>query len=124
MPALVIEGVSFGAAFGRSKKLMDQDPTGVGAGVVALYIVSYVVAIVCFPVAYFMLGLMAHIPVVGVPLGIFFFMAIINLYWSVSGWLKISYATCFYLWARECEARGVKDASFAPAPLRAALEAA
>jgi hypothetical protein len=124
MPALVIEGVSFGAAFGRSKKLMAQDPTGVGAGVVALYIVSYVVAAVCFPVAYFMMGLLAHIPVIGVPLGAFIGMGIINLYWSVSGWMKISYSTCFYLWARECEQAGRQDQALAPAPLRAALEAA
>jgi hypothetical protein len=124
MPALVIEGVSFGAAFGRSKKLMDQDPTGVGAGVVALSIISYAVAAVCFPLAYFIMSLFARIPVVGIPLGAFLGMAVINLYWSVSGWLKISYATCFYLWARECEAQGRQDASLAPAPLRAALEAA
>jgi FHA domain len=124
MPALVIEGVSFGAAFGRSKKLMAQDPTGVGAGVVSLYIVSYVVAAICFPLAYFIMGLLAHIPVIGVPLGAFIGMGIINLYWSVSGWMKISYSTCFYLWARECEQAGRQDHALAPAPLRAALEAA
>jgi hypothetical protein len=124
MPALVIEGISFGAAFGRSKKLMDQDPTGVGAGVVALSIISYAVAAICFPASYFVMTLFAKIPVVGIPLGVFFGMAIINLYWAVSGWMKISYATCFYLWARECEAQGRQDASLAPAPLRAALEAA
>jgi uncharacterized membrane protein YccF (DUF307 family) len=124
MPALVIEGVSFGEAFGRSKKLMDQDPTGVGAGVVALSIISYAVAFVCFPLSYFMMGLLAHIPIIGIPLGAFVGMAIINAYWAISGWMKISYATCFYMWARQCEATGRQDASLAPAPLRAALEAA
>ncbi len=124
MPALVIEGVSFHDAFGRSKKLMDHDPTGVGAGVVALSLISYVVAAVCFPVAYFAMNLLGHIPLVGMPLGAFVGMGIINLYWSVSGWMKISYATCFYMWARECEAHGRTDHALAPAPLRAALEAA
>jgi hypothetical protein len=124
MPALVIEGVSFGAAFGRSKKLMDQDPTGVGAGVVALSIISYAVAAVCFPASYFMMRLLGHIPVIGLPLGAFVGMGIVNLYWSVSGWMKITYATCFYMWARECEATGRQDQALAPAPLRAALEAA
>jgi hypothetical protein len=121
MPALVIEGVSFGAAFGRSKKLMDQDPTGVGAGVVALSIVSYAVAAICFPLSYFMMRIGGYIhPAVGALLG----MLIVNLYWSVSGWMKIAYSTCFYMWARECEAKGSQDHALAPAPLRAALEAA
>jgi hypothetical protein len=38
--------------------------------------------------------------------------------------MKISYATCFYLWARHCEEQGSQDPALAPAPLRAALEAA
>jgi hypothetical protein len=121
MPALVIEGVSFGAAFGRSKKLMDQDPTGVGAGVVAMSITSYIVAAVCYPASYFMFRVFAHIhPAVGAFMG----MLMVNLYWSVSGWMKIAYSTCFYMWARECETNGVADANLAPAPLKAALQAA
>jgi hypothetical protein len=121
MPALVIEGVSFGAAFKRSKQLMDHDPTGVGAGIVAMSITSYIVAAVCFPLAWFTMRLVAHVhPAVGALAG----MLIVNLYWAVSGWMKISYATCFYLWARECERTRSKDHALAPLPLRHALDAA
>jgi hypothetical protein len=121
MPALVIEGVSFGEAFGRSKKLMDQDPTGVGAGVVAMSITSYVVAIICFPLAWFLMRALGSI---SAPIGMLASMLIINLYWAVSGWMKIAYATCFYMWARECERVGNSDHALAPLPLRAALDAA
>jgi hypothetical protein len=121
MPALVIEGVSFGAAFKRSKELMDHDPTGVGAGVVAMSITSYIVAFICFPLAWFTMRLLGHIhPAIGMLGG----MLIVNLYWAVSGWLKIAYATCFYIWARECERMGSKDHALAPRPLRTALDAA
>ena len=121
MPALVIEGVSFGDAFKRSKALMDQDPTGVGAGVVAMSLTSYIVAAICFPLAYVLLHAGAHIhPAVGALLS----MLIVNLYWAVSGWMKIAYATCFYMWARECERTGTTDHALAPIPLRTALDAA
>jgi hypothetical protein len=121
MPALVIEGVSFGAAFKRSKELMDHDPTGVGAGVVAMSITSYVVAIVCFPLAWFVMRVVGH---VSAPVGMLLGMLIINGYWAISGWMKIAYATCFYMWARECERVGGADHALAPLPLRAALDAA
>jgi hypothetical protein len=120
MPALVIEGVSFGDAFKRSKVLMDQDPTGVGAGIVAMSITSYIVAAVCFPLSYVVMRTLGHIhPAIGA-LGA---MLIVNLYWAVSGWMKISYSTCFYMWARECERTGSTDHSLAPLPLRTALDA-
>jgi hypothetical protein len=121
MPALVIEGVSFGDAFKRSKTLMDQDPTGVGAGVVAMSITSYIIAAVCFPLAYVLLRFGAvHIhPAVGALLS----MLVVNLYWAVSGWMKIAYSTCFYMWARECERTGATDHALAPLPLRTALDA-
>jgi pSer/pThr/pTyr-binding forkhead associated (FHA) protein len=121
MPALVIEGVSFGAAFKRSKALMDQDPTGVGAGIVAMSITSYLIAAVCFPLAYVVLRAGAHIHVAVGALGA---MIVVNLYWAVSGWMKIAYATCFYMWARECERTGSQDHALAPLPLRTALDAA
>ena len=121
MPALVIEGVSFGDAFKRSKALMDRDPTGVGAGIVAMSITSYIVAAVCFPLAYVLLHAGAHIhPAIGALLS----MLVVNLYWAVSGWMKIAYATCFYMWARECERTGSTDHALAPLPLRTALDAA
>lgn len=120
MPALVIEGVSFGDAFKRSKALMEHDPTGVGAGIVAMSITSYLVAAVCFPLSYVLLRAGAHIhPAVGALLA----MLIVNLYWAVSGWMKIAYSTCFYLWARECERTGTQDHALAPVPLRTALDA-
>ncbi|MGZ3429934.1 MAG: hypothetical protein ACXVCV_24960, partial [Polyangia bacterium] len=120
MPALVIEGVSFGDAFKRSKTLMDQDPTGVGAGVVAMSITSYLIAAVCFPLAYLLLQAGAHIhPAIGALLS----MLVVNLYWAVSGWMKIAYSTCFYMWARECERTGTTDHALAPIPLRTALDA-
>jgi hypothetical protein len=121
MPAMVIEGVPFGAAFKRSKELMAQDPTGVGAGVVAMYLTSTIASLVIFPTAYFalrFLSIYVH-PVAG---AIVFFL-LVNLYWSVSGWMKISYATCFYLWARECERNKSQDHALAPLPLRAAIDA-
>ena len=120
MPALVIEGVSFGDAFKRSKALMEHDPTGVGAGIVAMSITSYLIAAVCFPLSYVLLRAGAHLhPAVGALLA----MLIVNLYWAVSGWMKIAYSTCFYLWARECERTGTQDHALAPVPLRTALDA-
>ena len=41
----------------------------------------------------------------------------VNLYWSLGGYLKITYFTCFYMWARECERQGSSDPRLAPAPL-------
>jgi hypothetical protein len=122
MPALVLEGASFGQAFKRSKELMAEDPTGVGAGVVALSLTSYVVGIVMFGLAGASLRLLgAHVhPVVG----LFFFFFFCNAYWAVSGWMKIAYSTCFYMWAKECEANRSHDHALAPLPLRAALDAA
>lgn len=121
MPALMIEGVSFGDAFKRSKALMEHDPTGVGAGIVAMSITSYIIAAVCFPLSYVLLRAGAHIhPAVGALLA----MLVVNLYWAVSGWMKIAYSTCFYLWARECERTGTQDHALAPLPLRIALDAA
>jgi hypothetical protein len=120
MPAMVIEGASFKDALSRSKKLMDQDPTGVGAGVVALSLCSYICALIFFPLAFFLMRLGAHVhPIFGAVL----FFATVNAYWSVSGWLKIAYSTCFYLWAKRCEEAGHADESLAPLPLRHALAA-
>lgn len=120
MPALVIEGAPFSLALRRSKQLMDNDPTGVGAGIVAMSITSYLVALVFYPLAWLALRAGAH---VHPALGLLFGMLVVNLYWSVSGWMKIAYATCFYLWACECERRQSADPAHAPLPLRYALDA-
>ncbi len=122
MPALVIEGVSFGTAFKRSKDLMKQDPTGVGSGIVAMSLTSYVVGLVMFGLAGMSLrffGGFLHGAV-----GLFFFFFFCNAFWAVSGWMKISYSTLFYMWAKECERANSTDFALAPQPLRAALDAA
>ncbi len=121
MPALVLEGVSFGAALKRSKDLMAQDPTGVGAGVVALSLTSYLVGAVAFFLAWTSFRLFSH---VHPALGLFFFFTFVNAFWAVSGWLKIAYSTLFYMWAAECERNRSADAALAPSPLRHALDAA
>jgi hypothetical protein len=120
MPAMVIEGIPFSEAFGRSKKLMAHDPTNVGSGVVALSLVSYLIGAIVFPLAYTLMSLGSRLhPIVGLML----FFAMVNVYWAVTGWLKISYSTCFYLWARECERTGQAAPELAPLPLRHALDA-
>lgn len=118
MPAMVIEGLSFGEAFARSKQTAERDPTQVGAGIIGIGMVNWLLGAVCVAVAYNGAGLLGRIhPIVG---GLFFFSAI-NLYWAVSGYLKITYFTCFYMWARECEKAGHMDPKLAPAPLANAL---
>ena len=120
LPALIIEGVSFKSAFARSKKLMEHDPTGVGAGVVALSLCSYLCAAIVFPLAFVLMRVGSHVHPI---LGVLLFFALVNLYWSISGWLKISYSTCFYLWAQRCAAEGRAEPALAPLPLRHAMDA-
>ncbi len=116
MPAMVVEQVGFFDAFKRSKELMKQDPTQVGVGVVAIGLLNYLIGAVIFTLAY---GALNVIPV---PiLGVLIFFMLVNVYWTIAGFTKSVYYTCFYLWARECEQRGVADPSFAPAPLAATL---
>jgi len=43
------------------------------------------------------------------------------LYWTVSGFIKASYFTCFYMWANACAKQGSSDVKLAPAPLANAL---
>jgi hypothetical protein len=118
MPAMVLEGLSFGQAFSRSKDLMKQDPTQVGSGVLGIGIVNWVVNIAFFWIAMQGAGVLSHIhPIVG---GFFFFF-VFNLAWAITGFLKITYFTCFYLWAKQCEEQGSADVELAPAPLASAL---
>lgn len=117
MPAMVIEGLSFGQAF-SSKELMKQDPTQVGSGVLGIGIMNWVINGLFFFVAYRGAGVLSNShPIVG---GFFFFF-IFNAAWAITGYLKITYFTCFYLWAKECEAQGSADTSLAPKPLADAL---
>lgn len=116
MPAMVIEGIGFGAAFKRSKELAESNPTQVGAGVVGMGLVSYAIAFVCGALAVGSLRIMPNMF-----LAVFCFMFFLNLYWSLMGYLKITYFTCFYMWAKECERQGSSDPSLAPAPLANAI---
>jgi hypothetical protein len=118
MPAMVIEGVSFGAAFSRSKELMKHDPTNVGTGVIGIAAANYVLGAVTFGVAHMANGALSSIHPI---LGAMAFFTLVNVYWAVSGFIKISYFTCFYLWARECEKQGSANPELAPAPLAAAM---
>ena len=120
LPAMVIEGVSFKDALLASKQRMERDPTGVGAGIVALSMVSYIIGAIVFSLAFTFdrVGSRLH-PAFGMVL----FFAFVNVYWSVTGWLKIAYSTCFYLWAKRCEELGTSDHATAPMPLRHALDA-
>lgn len=118
MPAMVIEGVSFGQAFSRSKELMKQDPTQVGSGVLGIGIMNWVINGAFFFVAIQGSNLLDRVhPIVGA----FFFFFVFNAAWAVTGFLKITYFTCFYLWAKQCEEQGSADVELAPAPLAAAL---
>lgn len=118
MPAMVIEGLGFGAAFSRSKDLMKQDPTNVGTGVIGIAAANYVLGAVVFTLAYYADGALSNIHPI---LGSMVFFTLVNVYWAVSGFIKISYFTCFYLWARECETKQSDSPDLAPAPLAAAL---
>jgi hypothetical protein len=118
MPAMVLEDLSFGKAFSRSKEIMSKDPTNVGVGVVGMAMVNYVLGAVVFGLAYQALGPLSNIhPMLG---GLAFF-SLVNVYWALSGYLKISYYTCFYLWAQNCARESSDSPELAPAPLAAAL---
>lgn len=118
MPAMVIEGTSFGRAFSRSKELAQNDPTQLGVGVVAIGAVNYVLGATVFMLAYKLSdALAAAYPVLA---GLAFY-TLVNVYWALSGYLKISYFTCFYLWARACERTSSKSPGLAPTPLSAVI---
>ena len=114
MPALVIEGLGFIGAFKRSKELMANDPTQVGIGVVGLELISTLLAIGAIGGAYALFSVLSGIPI----LAMLMFFMMVNVFWSVSGYLKTVYYTCFYLWARECEKKGEADPELAPEPLK------
>jgi hypothetical protein len=121
MPAMVIEGLSFGAAFARSKELMKEDPTQVGVGIVGIGTFNYALGVVCIVLAYLGMNALSAIhPIVGA----FAFYAMVSLYWTVSGYVKITYFTCFYLFALECQRNGRADTAFAPGPLGETLAGA
>jgi len=115
MPSMVIEGIGFFPAFKRSKDLATNDPTGVGSGIIGMGLASYLISIGTVGVGGFLYN------TIGGPVGLLIFLTLTNLGWALSGYLKITYFTCFYLWARECYSRQSADPRWAPAPLAAAL---
>ena len=120
MPTMVIENTGFFAAFGRAKDVMKNDPTQVGTGVIGIGIMNWVLGAVCFGAAYSALNALSSTSPI---LAAFVFFFLVNIYWGVSGYLKITYFTCFYLWAKNCEKEQSSDYELAPAPLASALAA-
>ena len=118
MPAMVIDRLGFFKAFKRSKDLMKQDPTQVGVGIVGLGFITYIMSLVIIGGGTFL----AYNVLYGIPLlAALVLFTSTNVYWALSGYLKSSYYTCFYLWARECERNQRSDPALAPAPLQATV---
>lgn len=116
MPAMVLEGLGFFASFKRSKQLMENDPTQVGVGVVGLGLVTWLLSFVCFGAANylgFQLSTRVH-PIAGLVVSLF----LVNASWALGAYLKSTYYTCYYLWARECERNNQASVALAPEPLR------
>lgn len=120
MPTMVIEKTGFFGAFKRAKDVMKNDPTQAGIGVVGIGVANYFIGVVCFAGAYAALRALAPASPV---LGAFAFYFLINIYWGLTGYLKITYFTCFYLWAKNCEKENATGVELAPAPLAATLAA-
>lgn len=118
MPAMIIENLGFVDSFKRSKALVERDPTQVGVGVVGLGLVTWLLGVGTVVLGGMVLraGYAIH-PAVGLGLSLL----ISNVFWSFSAYLKSTYYTCFYLWARECERQGSANPAFAPEPLRNVL---
>jgi len=121
MPALVVEGRGFFDALARSKGLMNHDPTQVGVGVVGIGLVSFVLSLVTVFPAFAAFTFLASFGTLGAVAGILVFFSMVNLFWTLSGYLKSVYYTCFYLWAVECERHQSPSPQWAPAPLRNVL---
>lgn len=119
MPAMVLENLGFIDSFKRSKQLMENDPTQVGVGVVGLGLVTWMISFVFFGLAnYLNLQLSNRVhPVAGMVVGLF----LVNAAWALGAYLKSTYYTCFYLWARECERNNSASTQLAPEPLRNVL---
>lgn len=118
MPTMVIEQTGFFKAFGRSKDVMKKDPTQVGIGIVGIGLANWILGIVCGAAAYGAYYFVGRFSVVA---GTVLFFFIINSYWGISGYIKTTYFTCFYMWAKNCEEKKSSDVALAPAPLSTVL---
>jgi hypothetical protein len=118
LPAMVLEERSFRDAFARSRQLARNNPTELGVGFLALGVVNYVFGLLTFAGAYQLLEYYSEQDQV---LAALLSYTLVNLYFAASGYLKTTYFTCFYLWARECERARSSDIQLAPYPLSAVL---
>ncbi|MBP8083543.1 MAG: hypothetical protein KAZ87_10125 [Spirochaetes bacterium] len=118
MPAMVIEELGFIKAFSSSKQIMKKDPTQAGIGIVAIGIVTWVMDIIFTALAGGAFYLLSGFSVILA--GITFFL-ILNIFWGLSGYIKITYFTCFYVWAKNCANANSSEVSLAPKPLAAVL---
>lgn len=118
LPVLMIEGGSFRSAFSRARELGAQDPTQAGIGIVAVGAVNYLFGIATFSSAYSLLTWLEDARPV---LANLVFYSLINLYFALAGYLKVTYATSFYLWSRECQKTSTSAPILAPRPLAVAL---
>ncbi len=119
MPAMILENLGFFDSFKRSKQLMENDPTQVGVGVVGLGIVTWLISFVFFGLANFLnIQISNRIsPILGLVVSLF----LVNSAWALGAYLKSTYYTCYYLWARECERNNSASTNLAPEPLRNVL---
>lgn len=123
MPSMVIEGLGFFAAFKRSKDLMKQDPTQVGVGYISIGFITYLMGVAFFSIGGFLAyQLQALIGGgIGMLLALFVALFVNNLYWALSGFLRTTYYTCYYMWASACIAQRRADPALAPLPLQHVL---
>mgnify|MGYP007112974396 CR=1 FL=1 len=97
---------------------MKKDPTQAGIGIVAIGIVTWVMDIIFTALAGGAFYLLSGFSVILA--GITFFL-ILNIFWGLSGYIKITYFTCFYVWAKNCANANSSEVSLAPKPLAAVL---
>lgn len=123
MPSMVIEGLGFFASFKRSKDLMKQDPTQIGVGYISIGLITSIMQVVfiggggylAYQIQYLIGGGL------GMLLGLFVALLLNNVYWSLSGFLRTTYYTCYYMWASACIAQRRADPALAPLPLQRVL---
>ena len=123
MPSMVIEGLGFFASFKRSKELMKEDPTQIGVGYISIGLITSILQVVFIGggsvLAYQLQSMIGG--GFGMLLGLFVALLLNNVYWSLSGFLRTTYYTCYYMWASQCLAQRRADPQLAPLPLQRVL---